>query len=367
VLSLSIRCAFLSSVTLSLLACSGSDGGIDDRGQGGNGSTANGGAASGQGGSVVTPGSGGSSSSGTGSGGVAAQLGGQSSLGGSAPESGGTTAQGGFTTQSGGASPSGGALAAGGGANLSGGASPTGGATAKGGASAMGGALSTGGGAGKGGAAATGGGTSAPGLGAWTTGYVATMFGDSSSGDCAGYASFNDATPIKTFTCQGAVTIANFSAGAANNASYYGATGDLSSLWVGAQCMCQGGGTGNCAANAAPSCPAEKLAAGNCGKCVAVKCDPNGTFADGGSTHTRDCSTTTFVVVQITDACPHNHATNVASSVGWCTSRQANHIDLSCSGLGDISTKGTAVGQDGWLNVDVQMVDCSIGLGKHSL
>ena len=151
-----------------------------------------------------------------------------------------------------------------------------------------------------------------------------------------------------------------------NNASYYGALGDLSSLWGSApECQCQGGGTGNC--TSAPSCPGESQTGGACGICVAVKCDPSGTFSLSGSTHDGDCSSTEYAVVQIIDACPHNHPTNVASSEGWCTSRQAQHIDLSCSALGGISTLGNKIGQDGWLNVDVQQVNCSIGLGLHSL
>jgi hypothetical protein len=101
--------------------------------------------------------------------------------------------------------------------------------------------------------------------------------------------------------------------------------------------------------------------------CVAVKCDPSGTFMLGGTTHDADCNTAQYAVVEVIDACPHNHPTNVASSEGWCTSRQANHIDLSCSALGGISSLGMNVGRDGWLNVDVQIVPCSLGLGLHSL
>jgi hypothetical protein len=209
------------------------------------------------------------------------------------------------------------------------------------------------------------GGAGTPGLGAWTTGYAATMYGNDSSGDCDGYPDFGDTTNIDSQTCTKVVSIASYSAGVANNASYYGATGDLSSLWSGAECSCNGNDT--CPSNQAPSCPAESQPGGNCGICVAVKCDPNGTFSLSGATHDQDCDKTHYVVVQIIDACPHDHPTNVASSEGWCTSRQANHVDLSCSALGGISTKGMNIGQDGWLNVDVQKVDCSLGLGLHSL
>ncbi len=418
------REAFLSSVALTLVvACSASEEGPLETGSGGSGK---GGASTAvSGGSTSTQaGKGGSSNGGlTASNGGAQSSGG--ALNGGAGISGGTTnggsSNGGATnggssnggTLSGGASnggasnggsSNGGAFsggAANGGASsggsLSGGASSGGtgagganrggasnGGTASGGTGAGGanrGGASNGGaanggsgtgGASKGGASSGGanssGGTS--GLGTWTTGYTATMYGDHNSGDCAGYPNFSDTTPIKTYTCQSKVTIANFQSGTANNASYYAATGDASSLWSGAQCNCQGGGTENCAQNASPSCPAESASGGNCGICVAVKCDPSGTYSYGGTTHDADCNASTYVVVQVIDACPHNHYTNVNSAQKWCTTsstQTANHIDLSCSGLADISTKGMNIGQDGWLNVAVQKVDCSVGLGKHSL
>jgi len=193
------------------------------------------------------------------------------------------------------------------------------------------------------------------------------MYGnDTAQGtDCYQYPDFGDSTSINSQTCSKVVTIAGYSQGTANNASYYGATGDLSTLWSGAECNCNGSDT--CPSNQAPSCPAESQSGGNCGICVAVKCDPNGTFSLSGTTHDQDCNTTQYAVVQIIDACPHDHPTNVASSEGWCTTRQANHVDLSCSALGGISSKGMNIGQDGWLNVDVQKVDCSIGLGLHAL
>ncbi len=256
-------------------------------------------------------------------------------------------------------SGSGGDLSAGGSTSTS----HSGGAPVAGGAPGSGGTV-----VGTGGTPATGGSTGTTGLGAWTTGYVATMYGNDSSGDCSGYPNFSDTTNFDSQTCPN-VTKTTYSAGVANNASYYGATGDLSSLWTingnVPVCQCPGGGTGNC--TQAPSCPGEAQSDGDCGICVAVKCDPSGTYTSGGSTHDADCSTTTYVVVQIIDACPHNHPANVASANGWCTSTQPQHIDLSCSGLGGISTLGTNIGRDGWLNVDVQQVACSIGLGTHSL
>ncbi|HTB60431.1 MAG TPA: hypothetical protein VLC06_21325 [Polyangia bacterium] len=273
---------------------------------------------------------------------------------------GGTTGTGGVTG-SGGVTGTGGAIGTGG---AKGGTTGTGGTTTgTGGVTGVGGAPGTGGA--KGGTTGTGG---TEGLGAWTTGYAATMYGNDSSGDCAGYPDFGDTTSIDSQTCttgQNKVSIASYSSGVNNNASYYGALGDLSTLWAGAECNCNGNDT--CPSNQAPSCPAESQSGGDCGICVAVKCDPNGTFSLSGTTHDSDCSKTEYAVVQIIDACPHDHPTNVASSEGWCTSRQPNHIDLSCSALGGISTKGMNIGQDGWLNVDVQKVDCSIGLGLHSL
>jgi hypothetical protein len=282
----------------------------------------------------------------------------------------------GGATGSGGATGVGGATGSGGmtgsaGRNGSGGMTGSGGRTGAGGSGSggmpagSGGTNGAGGRNGVGGSTGSGGAGGTPGLGPWTTGYVATMYGNDTSGDCAGYPSFSDMTSIRSATCSRVVTVASFVTGTANNASFYGATGDLSSLWVGAPCACNGSDT--CAANQAPSCPAEQLIGGNCGICVAVKCDPAGTFSLGGTTHDQDCNRTQYAVVQIIDACPHDHPTNVASSEGWCTTRQANHVDLSCSALGGISTKGMSIGQDGWLNIDVQRVDCSIGLGLHAL
>ena len=192
------------------------------------------------------------------------------------------------------------------------------------------------------------------------------MFGDHWSGDCASYSNFTDTTNIADSACvsemEGSVTLATYSAGAANDSSYYGAPGDLSSIWSGGECECQGtDSTGNC--TTAPSCPMEQ----DCGKCVAVKCDPNGTISEGGYNHDQYCGTTEYVVIEVIDACPHNHPTNEASSEGWCTATQANHIDLSCSALGGISNLGTGIGVQGWLNVDVQVVPCCLGLGLHSL
>jgi len=329
---------------LGLGACVGTvegdvDGGAMDTSEGGAMGTAG---ARGTGGQIDTGGASGSAG--------ATGVGGATSAGG-ATGGGGTTGSGGMTG-SGGRSGAGGS-------GTGGTPAGTGGSNGVGGSNGAGGRNAAGGSMGSGGAGGT------PGLGPWTTGYAATMYGNDMSGDCAGYPNFSDMTSIRSATCSRVVTVANFVAGTANNASFYGATGDLSSLWVGAPCSCNGSDT--CPANQAPSCPTEQQSGGNCGICVAVKCDPAGTFSLGGTTHDQDCNRTQYAVVQIIDACPHDHPINVASSEGWCTTRQANHVDLSCSALGGISSKGMSIGQDGWLNVDVQQVDCSIGLGLHAL
>ena len=362
------RQGLLAGISLGILlsACSGSDSSTPASGTGGstsNTESTGGAPASGSGGASSAGGSTSTSHSGG-----ASVAGGAPSSGGTGVGTGGFLATGGTSAATGGSKATGGAPAATGGSKAAtGGTAATGGSkAATGGTPATGGSkAATGGTPATGGSKSTGGSTGTTGLGAWTTGYVATMYGNSSSGDCAGYSSFSDSTNYDSQTCPN-VTKASYSSGAANNASYYGALGDLSSLWGSApECQCPGGGTGNC--TQAPSCPGEAQSGGACGMCVAVKCDPSGSYSSGGSTHDGDCSTTTYVVVQIIDACPHNHPTNVASANGWCTSKQSQHIDLSCSGLGGISTLGTSVGRDGWLNVDVQQVACSIGLGTHSL
>jgi hypothetical protein len=354
-------------LSLGVAACATPATSTDDNGNGGNGDGSGGseatGGDTGTGGNTATGGT-------TGTGG-APSTGGAIGTGGN-PSTGGTTGTGGAPS-TGGATGTGGNPSTGGTTGTGGKAGTTGsggnaGIGGKGGTTGTGGNTATGGTTGTGGKAGMSGTGGTAGLGTWTTGYAATMYGNDSSGDCSGYPSFSDTTNINSQTCttgQNKVTIASYSSGVANNASYYGATGDLSSLWSGATCNCNGSDT--CSNNQAPSCPAESQTGGNCGICVAVKCDPNGTFSLSGTTHDADCSKTEYVVVQIIDACPHNHPTNVASSEGWCTTRQANHIDLSCSALGGISTKGMNIGQDGWLNVDVQKVDCSIGLGPHAL
>ena len=126
--------------------------------------------------------------------------GGQNGPGG-AIGSGGATGAGG-ATEVGGATGSGGMTGsagrnASGGMNGSGaGGSGTGGTPAGvGGNNGVGGRNAAGGSTGSGGAGGT------PGLGPWTTGYAATMYGNDTSGDCAGYPNFSDMTSIRSPTC----------------------------------------------------------------------------------------------------------------------------------------------------------------------
>ena len=110
----------------------------------------------------------------------------------------------------------------------------------------------------------------------------------------------------------------------AQNQVYFGATGDLSSLWSGAPCECQGAATGG-VCRTPPACPDQQ----NCGRCVEVTCNFEGrqSFQGDGVTHNELCRAGTSVVVQLIDACPHNHPNNAY----WCTERRKDHIDVSCS------------------------------------
>jgi hypothetical protein len=67
------------------------------------------------------------------------------------------------------------------------------------------------------------------------------------------------------------------------------------------------------------------------------------------------------VVVQLIDACPHNHPNNAY----WCTRARPDHIDISCSAFRAL-TEGRSVGQIGSINVYARRVDCSVGLGVKS-
>jgi hypothetical protein len=65
-------------------------------------------------------------------------------------------------------------------------------------------------------------------------------------------------------------------------------------------------------------------------------------------------------VVQLIDACPHNHPNNPY----WCTDARRNHIDISCSAFREI-TDGRDIGKIGSINVYARPVDCSVGLGPR--
>lgn len=186
----------------------------------------------------------------------------------------------------------------------------------------------------------------------WQQGYTATMFGEI---DCARFG-FDDPgdSDLEHAACVSSGRVALSSA----NQVYFGATGDLSSLWVGAPCECQGGGEGTC--RAPPACPDQ----GNCGQCVEVACNFQGrhSFQNDGVTHNEFCRPGQSVVVQLIDACPHNHPNNSY----WCTEARPDHIDVSCSAFSAL-TRGRAIGQIGSINVHVRRVDCSVGLGPKRL
>jgi hypothetical protein len=253
-----------------------------------------------------------------------------------------------------------------GGASGSGGLAATGGSGSGGLTMAGAGGTATGGrgtggmgtaGAGAGGAAAGGVGGGGP----WMAGYTATMFGNVTGGDCNGLANFSDMTQIRSATCtlQG-VALAAYSVGTANNSSFYAAAGDLSTIWQGPTCVCPNGSTQNAAGvcSRSPSCPMEAI----CGRCFEVKCDPagTGTYSDGVTrVGAMYCNPNQSTVVQIIDACPHNHPNNP----WWCTTNRQNHIDISCSAMKAIAGNPNNVGAWGWLNVQVRPVPCSVGVG----
>jgi hypothetical protein len=183
----------------------------------------------------------------------------------------------------------------------------------------------------------------------WSSEYTATMFGEV---DCArlgfddpGDSDLNHSTCISS----GAVSLN------VENRVYFGATGDLSSLWSGPPCVCQGREQGG-VCRTPPACPDQ----GNCGQCVEVTCNFEGkySFQSDGLTHDEFCRPGRSVVVQLIDACPHNHPNNQY----WCTQARPEHIDISCSAFRSISV-GRDIAQIGSLNVRVRRVDCSVGLG----
>ena len=186
----------------------------------------------------------------------------------------------------------------------------------------------------------------------WQSDYTATMFGEV---DCARFG-FDDPgdSDLNMAACvnRGAARLD------AKNQVYFGATGDLSSLWSGAPCACQGGEK-NGVCRTPPACPDQQ----NCGACVEVTCNFEGrhSFQNDGVTHNELCRPGTSVVVQLIDACPHNHPNNAY----WCTEARKNHIDISCSAFREI-TGGRDIGKIGSINVHARPVDCSVGLGPKT-
>lgn|GEM_PF-1989899 len=191
----------------------------------------------------------------------------------------------------------------------------------------------------------------APAGAGWNPDYTATMFGQA---DCAAYG-FSDTTNLNASTCvaRGAVQL-----GGANT-SFFGATGDLATLWNGAPaCTCTGGGNQNRCASP-PACSGQS----NCGQCVEIACNGTGThsYMGDGFTHDEFCKPNASVVVQLIDACPHNHPNNSY----WCTTARPNHIDLSCTAFNAIA-QGRPIGEIGSINVYARAVSCNVGLGAKT-
>lgn len=183
----------------------------------------------------------------------------------------------------------------------------------------------------------------------WNADYTATMFGEA---DCEPLG-FDDPgnTNLNFSTCAatGAVQLNG------ENQRWFGATGDLATLWNGPECVCGGGQTqGVC--DGPPACPGQT----NCGVCVEVACNASGThsYQNDGFTHNEFCKPGVSVVVELIDACPHNHPNNTY----WCTAERPNHVDISCSAFAEL-TQGRAIGEIGSINVYAREVDCSVGLG----
>jgi hypothetical protein len=183
----------------------------------------------------------------------------------------------------------------------------------------------------------------------WSNDYSASMFGEL---DCQRFG-FNDPgdSDLYRSTCvaSGKVTLDP------TNSKFFGAVGDLSTLWNAPPCQCSDGETGG-KCNSPPACPGQS----NCGQCVEVTCNGTGesSFDGNGITHNEFCKPNSAVVVQLIDACPHNHPNNPY----WCTARRKNHIDISCSAFSAL-TQGRAVAEIGHMNVYVRPVDCGVGLG----
>ncbi len=187
----------------------------------------------------------------------------------------------------------------------------------------------------------------------WGTGwltdpYTATMFGHD---DCAPLG-FSDSTNINQSVCPGTgkVTLDN------DSKKWFGAPGDLSTIWKGNTCTCPNGQT-----TCIPSCSDEQ----DCGKCFEIAANPSGTVSlpGTGDTHCGLLVTTHSVVIKVIDACPHNHSNNTF----WCTTQQKNHIDISCDAFRVLTNSSTQVGDIGSINVWVRpLSSCPTTLGDKT-
>jgi len=184
----------------------------------------------------------------------------------------------------------------------------------------------------------------------WNSDYTATMFGHD---DCAPLG-FSDSTNLNHSTCVGSGKLQLNG----DNDTWFGAAGDLSTLWNGAPaCTCSNGSSGVC--SSPPGCGGQT----DCGQCVEVVCNGTGTYSykGDGFDHDEFCKPNTSVIVQLIDACPHNHPNNTY----WCTTERKNHVDISCSAFNEI-VQGRPVGDIGFVNVYARPVPCSNGLGPHT-
>ncbi len=176
--------------------------------------------------------------------------------------------------------------------------------------------------------------------------------------DCAPLG-VTDSTNLNGSTCvaRGAVHLSGA------NTMYYGAAGDLSTLWNSAPaCTCNGAQSAPDRCASPPACAGQT----DCGLCVEVTCNATGiySFNGDGFTHDEFCKAGQSVVVQLIDACPHNHPSNTY----WCTTARPQHIDLSCTAFNALVNATTArpLSSIGSINVYTRPVDCSVGLGVHT-
>lgn len=187
----------------------------------------------------------------------------------------------------------------------------------------------------------------------WNADYTATMFGEI---NCQPFG-FDDPgnSNLNQATCVGRRAVQLN----AQNQTYFGAVGDLSTLWTGGQCTCNGGQANADRCNSAPGCGGQT----NCGQCVEVACNGTGThsFMGDGYTHNEFCRPGRSVVVQLIDACPHNHPNNPY----WCTRARPNHIDISCSAFSELA-EGRPLGEIGSINVYARPVPCPATLGPRT-